>query len=471
MGASETPKAPEDQPRLARRDRPTRRDLLAGFIGGAAAVAAEAGLDALRGGGGTSGGATVPPGSLAGLPVEIGKAVPELPAGLVRTDLRAFLKGSGSDTWQAFADALDASDVVYVPPGTWLTTRTIEVAAGKLLWSDAGFDREVVPYKGAIIRAQGSMPATVSLTGLEATLYGVNVDGANVADAALEFASESVHLNQVTAKRGVSYALKATGDFCTIWGGLFQQDRNTGYAMYQEGSDLLMWGSRIKRGDIPLWMAGSGCTVGVLHVTGMGDPAGSSSASVKVSGPRNDFVDVYYDTAAGPSLLLSDSANGNRFVGMLIRSAYTGGSFPAIRCDARNGPVTNNLFEAFNTDPGRGAGWTFLLEMLGDPEMLAGNVLGDGHANGCANLWNVRPAVVGDIVTGGALTRNAGSVQAGQGNTLLIPHGLAGIPRSVGVDLSSGSAPRPDIGLDATNLTLTWPSPPGTLTVYWRAEL
>jgi hypothetical protein len=466
MGASETRKTPENEARGAQADRLTRRDLLAGFIGGAAAVAAEAGLDAFRGGA-----TTVAPGSLAGLPVEIGKAVPELPAGLVRTDLRAFLKGSASDAWQAFVDALDASDVVYVPPGTWLTSRTIEVAAGKLLWSDAGFDREVVPYKGAIIRSQGSMPATVSLTGLEATLYGVNIDGANLADAALEFASASVHLNQVTAKRGISYALKATGDFCTIWGGLFQQDTNTGYAMYQEGSDLLMWGARIKRGDIPLWISGSGCILGVLHVTGMGDPAGSSSATVKVTGPRNDLIDVYYDTAAGPALLLADSANGNRFIGMLVRSQSSGGSAPAIRCDAREGPVSDNLFDAFNTDPGKGKGWSYLLEMLGDLPALAGNVLGDGHATGCGALWNVRPAMVGGIVIGGALSRNAGSAQVGTTASLQIAHGLAGPPRSVGVDLSSGSAARPDIALDATDITLSWSIPPGPLTVYWQAEL
>jgi len=452
-----------------RRDgsRRTRRDILAGIAGGAAVLAADAVIDAVDH-------ETSAPtgGSLAGLPIEVGKETSEIPQGLVRADLRAFLSPSESDTYQAFADALEAADVVYVPPGIWPTSRTIEVGAGKLLWSDGGFDREVVPSKGAIIRANAPMPATVRLAGLEATLRGINVDGANLADAALEFASDSVHLDQATAKRGISYALKATGNFCTIWGGLFQQDTNTGYAMYQEGSDLLMWGARVKRGEIPLWLAGSGCILGVLHVTGMGGPEGSSSASARVTGQRNQFVDVYYDTAAGPSLLLDGTANANRFVGMLVRSAYSGGTAPVIRCDARQGSVMNNLFDAFNTDSGKGKGWTYLLELLGDPDAVAGNILGNGHANDVAALWNVRPAAVGDIVSGGKLTRNAGSATLGSGaSTLRIPHGLRATPRSAGVDLSSGSAARPGIDLDGSQITLSWAGPPGPLTVYWRAEM
>src|SRR5262249_51467239 len=114
--------------------RPTRRDLLAGAVGGVTGLAAGAGLDSLR----RSSGAV---GSVGNDPVLLGRASDDIPAGVVRADLRAFHEGSGSDYHDAFVAALDAADAVYVPPGIWGTSETIELKAGKVLWSDAAYDR------------------------------------------------------------------------------------------------------------------------------------------------------------------------------------------------------------------------------------------------------------------------------------------------------------------------------------------
>jgi hypothetical protein len=292
-------------------------------------------------------------GAPAEAPYLLGSAETQLPKGIVRADLRAFKSDSGSDWHDAFTSALKAADAVYVPPGTWLTGRPIDLAAGKVLWSDTGWDKEDEPVAGAIIRASTTMPATVRLTGFSASVFGVNVDGADAADAAIEFASDSVFLGNASAKRGKSYALKATGSFCTIWGGLFQQPSNVGYAVYVEGSDLIMWGARVKKGVTPLWLNGSGAIIGLLHVTGRDMPGSASTATVRVTSSRNQLVSIFYDTAIGPSLLLEGGGSGNRFIGMTVRNSGTDKTFPVIRCDASGGGnVFENRFDGFHTDMG-----------------------------------------------------------------------------------------------------------------------
>jgi hypothetical protein len=398
-----------------------------------------------------------------------------VPADGSSVDLRQFASGETTDYSAAFRRALDAADVVSVPPGLWPVSGPIELGDGKTLWSNAatplGQDRLA---HGAIVRAAGPMPAVVRLEGWGATVAGVIVDGADVATSGIEFAANGLFLDDAVAIRGAQYALKATGDFCRIWGGRFSQSIGRGYAMYQRGSDLLMFGTSVSRGEIPLWLSGSGCVLAAMHVVGIGgEPGPSSTATVRVTGVRNQFVDVYYDTAgAGPNLVLDDGATNNRFVAMTIRNAWSAGMFPAIRCDARRQPVRDNHFEAFMTDPAHGGGWTFLLEQLGSPDALTGNFLGDGHADGCAALWNERPTVVADVSIGGLLTRNAGTVTVGPRSTRVdVAHGLADRPRSVSVTVSSGGAPRPDVSMDAVSISLRWRRAPGPLDVSWQAEL
>ena len=443
---------------------PSRRELLAGAIGGAAGLAGGAGLWSLRG---------PERGTAAAndLPYLLGKGEPSLPQGLLRADVRAFKGGSGSDYHQAFTDALNAADAVYVPPGEWLTERTVEVPSGKALWSDGSFDFEDASRAGAVIRAKGSMRSTVRLSGNSAMLSGVNIDGAGVAESAIEFGGDSLLLEHVTAKGGRNFALKATGNFCTIWGGLFQQVSNAGYAVFQQGSDLIMYGARVKRGRVPLWVAGSGGILGLLHVTGKTEPGNASAAVVRVTGPRNQFVNVYYDSSLGPSVLLEGGASGNRFIGMTVRNSGSNGTFPVIRCDAEAGPVRDNRFDGFHTDAARGSGWSFLLEMVGTPEALSGNQLGSGLADDCKQLWNLRPATVGEIASGGALSRNSGAVQLPSGQRrAVVPHGLKGVPRTVTVTTSKGG-PAPGVSVGQAQIVLAWSSPPGALTAYWSAEL
>ncbi len=243
--------------------------------------------------------------------------------------------------------------------------------------------------------------------------------------------------------------------------------------LYQKGADLIMWGSRVKRGEIPLWIEGSGGVLGILHVTGVaGTDAGSSAATVKLTGPRNMLLDVLFDTAAGPSILLEAGASANQCLGMNVRNRYSAGTFPVIRCDARGGQVLNNLFDGFFTDDAGGDGWSSLIEMIGSPGDLAGNILGSGHADSCRALWNTRPSLVGDIVSNRRLTRNSGSATLSSGRrSLKIPHGLKGGPQSVAVSLSKGSASNPDLTLGAATIDLSWPAAPGSLVVYWRAEM
>jgi hypothetical protein len=436
---------------------------LAGAIGGAAGLAGGAGLWSLR--------SAEPSGGPNDLPYLLGKAEPSIPHGVVRADLRAFKQGSGSDYHQAFDDALKAADAVYVPPGHWMTEGTIEVPAGKALWSDGGFDNQDASQVGAVIESATSMQATVRMTGPAAMLSGVNVDGSGKADAAVEFAADSLLLERVSAKRGKSYALKATGNFCTIWGGLFQQLSNEGNAVFYQGSDLILWGARIKRGAVPLLVGGSGGILGLLHVTGKTERGSASTAVVRVTGPRNQFVNVFYDSSAGPSLLLENGGSHNRFVGMTIRNSGSDGSFPVIRCDASGGPVRNNRFDAFHTDQGQGSGWSFLLELLGPSLALSGTELGSGHADGCKQLWNARPALVGDVASDGKLSRNAGTADLGAGQRrLVIAHGLKGRPRAIGVTPSKGQS-SPDVTVSDTQLVLAWTSNPGPLSVSWTAEL
>ena len=437
--------------------------MLAGAIGGAAGLAGGAGLWSLR--------SSEQSGGPNDLPYLLGKPEAGVPRGVVRADLRAFKTDSGSDYHQAFVDALKAADAVYVPQGEWLTEQTVDVAAGKALWSDGGFDFNDAPDSGAIIRSKIPMRAAVRLTGPGAMLSAVNVDGAEIADSAVEFAANSLFLDRITARRGKSYSLKATGDFCAIWGGLFQQASNTGYAVFQEGSDLIMWGARVKRGTIPLWVNGSGGILGLLHVTGKTERGNASTAVVRVTGPRNQFVDVYYDSSVGPSLLLEGGGNHNRFVGMTVRNSGSDGTFPIIRCDARSGLVRNNRFDAFHTDHGQGSGWSFLLELLGPQTAFSGTQLGSGYADNCKELWNVRPDFVGDISSDGELSRNTGTADLAAGqNRLTLAHGLKGTPRTVAITPSKGGS-APDVALTGGQLVLTWPSPPGPLTVYWSAEL
>jgi hypothetical protein len=450
-----------------RRARVSRRDVLAGGMGGVLGL-----------GVGFGGGSAFGPGRSSGPPTEapyvIGAPDRTLPHGVVRADLRAFAAGLTSDFHSAFATALQRADALYVPPGIWPIGQPIDVGRGKVLWSDAPTVLGQIVSEGAIVRAHKVMPAAVRLTGWGATVAGVTVDGADLADSAIEFAADGLFLNDTTAVRGASYSLKATGDFCRIWGGRFSQSGSKGYSMYQKGSDLLMWGTSVSRGSVPLWVGGSGCVFGVMHVVGIGgESIPPSIATVRVTGVRNQFVDVYYDTAGGgPNLLLDQGANNNRFIGMTIRNRWADGSVPAIRCDARASTVQDNHFEAFMTDSGGGAGWSYLLEQLGNPGNLRGNVLGTGHGNGCAALWNARPTIVGDISINGGLSRNAGTVAVVSGRaTVEIAHGLAGRPRSLSVDLSRGSVPRPDISPDETSIVLRWRRPPGGVELYWRAEL
>src|SRR5206468_12126544 len=136
---------------------------------------------------------------------------------------------------------------------------------------------------------------------------------------------------------------------------------DVGYAVYVQGSDLIMWGARVKKGITPLWLDGSGAVMGLLHVTGKNEPGHPSAAVVRVTGSRNQLVNVFYDTAVGPSLLLEGGGSFNRFIGMTVRNSGSNGSFPVIRCDASGGGnVRNNRFDGFNTDVGQGTGWTYL---------------------------------------------------------------------------------------------------------------
>jgi hypothetical protein len=353
----------------------------------------------------------------------------------------------------------------------WPTSRTIEVPGGKVLWSDGGYDREDKVAVGAIVRSSADMAATIRLTGEGSTVAGVNADGDGRADSAIEFAADSVNLVEATARNGKQYALKATADFCTIEGGLFQQPTNVGNAMLQSGSDLIVWGARIKKGDVPLVVTGSGGLFGLLHLTGKTDPSSPSTAVIRVSGLRNQLMNVFYDSAIGPSVILEEGANGNRFIGMIVRNSGSDGTFPVIRLDASNGTVANNRFDGFHCDVGQGSGWTFLLEMLGPADSLKGNQLGSGFADGVAQLWNVRPVSVGDISVRSQLSRNEGSAQLGSGAIRLgIAHGLIDTPASVSVTPSRGS-PAPDVDVGPNEITVTWPSPPGAMTVYWRASL
>lgn len=444
--------------------------MLAGAIGGAAGLVGGVGLSALRD---TSSG---PPSvgqqaaAPADLPYLLGMTRTELPTGLVRADLRAFKTDTGSDWHAAFQAAVAAADAVYVPPGEWLTQQPIDVPAGKVLWSDGTFDKEDEPVRGAIVRAATSMAATVRLTGFSASVFGVNVDGSDQADAAIEFTSDSVFLGNASAKRGKAYALKAKGSFCTVWGGVFQQPSDVGYAVYVEGSDLIMWGARVKKGTTPLWLNGTGALMGLLHVTGKNEPGHPSSAVVRVTSSRNQLVNVFYDTAVGPSLLLEGGGSYNRFIGMTVRNSGSDGTFPVIRCDASGGGnVRDNRFDGFHTDPGQGTGWSHLLEMLGPTEALFGNQLGSGYADGCAQLWNVRPTSVGDIVSGDKLSRNSGRADLSSGARLSIAHGLKGTPNAIGITPSAG--PPPGISVGADQIVLTWASAPGSISVWWTAEL
>jgi hypothetical protein len=449
--------------------RPSRRDLLAGAIGGAAGLVGGVGLSAISDS--NKEGAPSTGGAPADAPFLLGSAESALPKGILRADLRAFKTDTGSDWHDAFTAALSAADAVYVPAGTWLTGRPIDLATGKALWSDSVWDKEDEPISGAIVRSSTTMPATVRLTGFSASVFGVNIDGADTADAAIEFTSDSVFLGNVSAKRGKSYALKATGNFCTIWGGVYQQPSNIGYAVYVQGSDLIMWGARVKKGITPLWLDGSGAVMGLLHVTGRNDPDHASAAVARVTGSRNQLVNVFYDTAVGPSILLEGGGSFNRFIGMTVRNSGSNGSFPVIRCDARGGGnIRNNRFDGFNTDVGQGTGWTYLLEMLGPPGVLSGNQLGSGYADGCKQLWNLRPSSVGDIVSEGRLSRNSGRAEVSPGaSALSIAHGLKGSPNAINVTPSGGSSPDVSVGPD--QIALNWGSPPGRISVWWTAEL
>src|SRR5206468_10990718 len=111
----------------------------------------------------------------------------------------------GSDWHEAFASAISSADAVYIPPGEWPVGSPIELPAGKVLWSDSVFDKEDQPVAGAIVRATTPMVAAVRLTGPSAALFGINVDGSGMAQAAVEFASDSVFLGNVSAKRGKGY--------------------------------------------------------------------------------------------------------------------------------------------------------------------------------------------------------------------------------------------------------------------------
>jgi hypothetical protein len=228
----------------------------------------------------------------------------------------------------------------------------------------------------------------------------------------------------------------------------------------------------VKKGLIPLWLDGSGAIVGLLHVTGRNEPSSPSEAVVKLTGSRNQLVNVFYDTAVGPSLLLESGGSFNRFLGMTIRNSGADGSFPVIRCDATTGGanVRSNRFDGFSTDVGQGSGWSFLLEMLGPPQALTGNQLGSGYADGCAQLYNVRPATVGDIVIGSSLSKNSGGASIAPGATVLsVRHGLKGRPNSVTVTPADGSTPK--VSVDDENVHLAWGSPPGEISVWWTAEM
>ena len=402
---------------------PTRRDLLAGAAGGAIALAADFGLDALTSNSATEDGTP-------NAPYLIGKSTRDLPSGLVRADVRAFKNGSGTDYHQAFMDAFAAADAVYVPSGTLFVSQGISVPAGKVVYSDGALDQTQASHAGTIVRLTGDIGSQPFLSlGRSCEIRGLTVDANGNAEVALEIpkGSDECRVWNVKAANGKTAAFSGDASRLTILGCLFIALEGSGRFAYQcSGADFHVIAVRMIGGtDATALIDGFYGDYEMVHFQGSNDTQNDG----RVTGNHNHFVQCRFDGGTGPNLLVQ--ARGNEFISCRFYNGRPGQAPSAIRIDGTSTDATQNQIADVFVDGVKGRTWKYLLEILGPVGTTRGTILGSGSCSFCDSPFNVRPASVGILTNAELASRSEfQATLSGDGRTasFRIPHGLLGTP-------------------------------------------
>ncbi len=439
---------------------PSRRDLLIGAAGGAIAAAAEAGIYAgFRGSAHVSGPAGLDQ------PYILGRSTSDLPAGLVRADVRAFKKGSDSDYHNAFTEALTAAEAVYVPPGTLHVSQGITLPANRVIYADGGLDqRQTASRSGAVIQLTNDIgPGALLSLGTGCEIRGLTVDADGKADKALAIpqGSDECRIWDTKAQNGRSCAFFGDGSRHTIIGCVFEALPNTGlYAYYCSGADLHVVAVRMIGGvKAAGWVNGFYGDYEIVHFQG----SSATQNSGLVTRNHNHFVQCRFDGSVGPNLLVQ--SKGNKFVSCRFYQGRPGKTSSAVRIDGGSGIASLNEFVAVYTDAVSEHTWDLLLEIIGSAENTAGTILTSGSCSQCKGVFNTRPAEVG-LVTNSAGLRSRNEFQtalSGNGQTrFTMAHRLLAAPASVVVVPASGDAASSPFHVtsDAANVILVYQAPP-----------
>jgi hypothetical protein len=441
--------------------RPTRRDLLAGAAGGIVGVAAELGLDAIRG-------ESKVPGGSADVPCLVGKTTKDLPSGLLRADVRAFKTGSGADYHQAFVDALDAAQAVYAPPGTMQLSRGITVPAGKVVYGDGALDQKQGSRAGAIVRLVSDIGSGALMTlGSTCEVRGITLDADGKADTALAIPKDAdeCRLWDVKAANGRSAACGADGSRLTIVGCLFVALKTGMFAFHCSGADLHVIAARMIGGvEATAWIDGPYGDYHVVHFQG----ANQTKNDARVTRSNNHFVQCRFDGGLGPNLLVQ--ARGNKFTSCRFYNGQPGQSPSAVRIDGTSVDASQNEVADVLVDGVKGRTWKYLLEIVGSEANTQGTILGSGSSSFCDAPFSVRPAALGFLTNAGLTSRKEfRATLSGDGHSLTftIPHGLMGTPvvaivQPASADVAIGAPHVSNLGPTGIAVSFATAPPSGT---------
>jgi hypothetical protein len=425
----------------------------------------------------------------------------------------------------AIAAVAGTGGEVFFPPGVYLVSSEIVVPGGVLL-RGTGIDYSVVtgpPARGSIIRATGAMASVVRLgsdssssvsgqTG--ASMWGLIVDGANLATAAVKTFGRRNYIQWCQVWRGASYAVDLSGQNSHLLHSVCGQN-NLGSVVRQNGSDNEIAGCQIREGlnaqievvagaikitDNHMWTGANGqlpASVGRdIWIRATGTDGALWNVMINnniiegVRGPHIEFA------ATGARAIIENvSIVGNSF--------YNTGDFPdntypvllfnlpssaeASAQTVRNVTVVGNQVYRYAGT----TGFKALLEKtvgasgVGYVRNIAvmGNVGRNMHAFAVGLAADDQVEALGNHFlrqsdgTRFSTSRSARATAVGDGAATAFSwaHGLSGTPRSVRVTPSSAAASeKHHVTADATNVTVTFAAAPANaaaLSFDWSAEV
>jgi hypothetical protein len=425
----------------------------------------------------------------------------------------------------AIAAVAGTGGEVFFPPGAYLVSSEIVVPGGVLL-RGTGIDYSVVtgpPARGSIIRATGAMASVVRLgsdsassvsgqTG--ASMWGLVVDGANLATAAVKTFGRRNYIQWCQVWRGASRAVELAGqnshvDLCIL-------GQNTqGVVLLNSGADNKVFRSQIREGltaqvhvkagpfkieGCHMWTGANGQLPATTGRDIYVEQTGSGSAMYNIlivgntiEGVRGPHIELHCN--AGNSMIENVGVIGNSFYNLAFDDdTHSVLKFNVANPNPASGPTVRNVNFIGNNvyDYASQAGYRALFEkVLGAGGTgFVKNLVATGNVGRNMNRLHVGlDRSAGDIYTvkDNRFITHAGVYYAtsdagrqtftgdGVAETVSWPHGLSERPRSVRVTPGSAAAAEKHyVTADATNITVVFavaPAAAAVLTLEWDAEV